>query len=92
MTVCRRETQNRTLQARTFRATLQTEETLVGLFTKRSNVAADGYERQSVRGYIDKGKVAKLLGEGWEIEHTQQVEVRGTTFKQAVFLLKRKAG
>lgn len=52
----------------------------------------DGYQRQSVRGYADKGKVAKLLGDGWEIEHITPVQVKGTTFgKQGIYLLKRKA-
>lgn len=63
----------------------------MGLFSKAPKVGADGYQRQSVRGYADKGKVAKLLAEGWEIENVQQVEFGGNTLKQATFLLKRKA-
>jgi hypothetical protein len=63
----------------------------MGPFKKSPKVGADGYQRQVVQGYPDKGKVAKLLGEGWEIENVQQVQLGGTTLKQATYHLKRKA-
>jgi hypothetical protein len=62
----------------------------MGLFKKAPAVGADGYERRTVRGYVDKGPVAKLLADGWEIDHVQQVQLGGNTLKQATFLLKRK--
>jgi hypothetical protein len=64
----------------------------MGLFSRAPKVGADGYERKTVRGYADKGPVAKMLGEGWEIEHVQQVQLVGTTLKQGTYLLKRKVG
>lgn len=63
----------------------------MGLFSKAPKVAADGYERQTVRGYVNKGKVAKMLADGWEIESSQQVQVGGSSLKQATFLLRRAA-
>lgn len=54
-------------------------------------MGADGYQRTTVRGYIDKGKVAKMLGDGWEIESIAPVQVGGNTLKQGIYLLKRKA-
>lgn len=63
----------------------------MGLFKKTPSVGADGYERKTVRGYADKGPVAKLLAEGWEIENVQQVQLGGTTLKQGTYLLRRKA-
>ena len=62
----------------------------MGLFSKAPRVGADGYERKTMRGYADKGPVAKKLAEGWEIENTQSVQLLGTTFKQATYLLRRK--
>lgn len=63
----------------------------MGLFSKKPSVAADGYERKTIRGYADKGPVAKLLAEGWEIESATPVTLKGTALKQMLFLLKRKA-
>lgn len=65
--------------------------TSVGLFTKAPKVGADGYERTSIRGYVDKGKVAKLLAEGWEIESATPVQIGGTSIKQSMFMLRRRA-
>lgn len=62
----------------------------MGLFTKTPKVGADGYERKSVQGYAHKGPVAKLLAEGWEIEHAQNVMLGKVTMQQCHFLLKRK--
>lgn len=62
----------------------------MGLFSRKPTVGADGYERRSLRGYADKGPVAKLLADGWEVENVQQVQVAGSTLKQATFLLRRK--
>jgi len=61
------------------------------MFKKAPRVGADGYQRTTVRGYIDKGKVAKMLGDGWEIESIAPVQVGGNTLKQGIYLLKRKA-
>jgi hypothetical protein len=63
----------------------------MGLFTKKPNIGADGYQRRTAQGYAGKGPVAKLLADGWEIEQATPVTVRGTSLKQMVFLLKRKA-
>lgn len=64
----------------------------MGLFRRAAKVSADGYERKTVQGYADKGRVAKLLAEGWEIENVQQVQLGGTTMDQAKYLLRRKVG
>lgn len=63
----------------------------MGFFKKAPKVGADGYERKTVRGYADKGPVAKMLAEGWEIENVQAVQLTGTTLKQGIYLLRRKA-
>ena len=63
----------------------------MALFGKKTMVSPDGYERKTVRGYADKGPVAKLLCEGWEIESATPVMVKGCTMKQMIFLLKRAA-
>jgi hypothetical protein len=63
----------------------------MGLFSKAPKVGADGYERKAMRGYADKGPVAKLLAEGWEVESFTPSALVGTTLKQGTFLLKRKA-
>lgn len=62
----------------------------MGLFKRAPAVGTDGYERKTVRGYANKGPVAKMLADGWEIENVQQVQLGGTTLKQGTFLLKRK--
>lgn len=63
----------------------------MGLFTRGPKVAADGFERKSVRGYAHKGKVASMLAEGWEIEHSTAVQVGGNTWgKQMMFVLRRR--
>lgn len=65
----------------------------MGLFSKKAPaVDANGYERKTMRGYADKGPVAKALAEGWEIENMMPVIINGTTMpKQMMFMLKRKA-
>lgn len=60
------------------------------MFGRGKRVGADGYERTSQRGYVNKGAVARMLADGWEIESVIPVALRGTTFKQATYLLKRK--
>lgn len=64
----------------------------MGIFSRGPKVGADGYERKSVRGYVTRGPVAKALADGWEIESVTPVQLTGTTLKQAIYLLKRKAG
>lgn len=62
----------------------------MGLFKKTPRVGADGYERTVKQGYAHKGPVAKMLAEGWEIENIQQVQLAGTSLKQATYHLRRK--
>lgn len=62
----------------------------MGLFKRTAHVGADGYERTVKQGYAHKGPVAKMLADGWEIEHAQQVQLKGTTLKQATYHLRRK--
>lgn len=62
----------------------------MGIFTKAPKVAADGYERRTKKGYADKGPVAKMLAEGWEIESFTPAQVLGTSLKQGTFILRRK--
>lgn len=62
----------------------------MGLFKRNPTVGADGYERTIKQGYAHKGPVAKMLAAGWEIENVQQVQLGGTTFKQATYHLRRK--
>ena len=62
----------------------------MGLFTKAPKVSADGYERKAVNGYANKGKVARMLAEGWEIESFTPAQIAGTSLKQGLFLLKRR--
>lgn len=63
----------------------------MSLFKKSPSVGADGYERKTVMGWVHKGKVAKMLTEGWEIERSQPIQIGGTSIDQERFTLKRRA-
>lgn len=63
----------------------------MSLFKKAPKTGADGYQRKSVRGYADKGPVANMLAEGWEIESFTPFTVGGSTLKQGIFLLRKAA-
>jgi hypothetical protein len=47
------------------------------------------YEYTTVQGYVNRGKVARLLGKGWTIEGVTPIQLGGFTLKQSLFLLKR---
>lgn len=63
----------------------------MGLFSKAPKVSADGYERKTVQGKPNRGKVAKMLAEGWEIENSNPVLLKGNSTGISEYLLKRRA-
>jgi hypothetical protein len=47
------------------------------------------YEYTTIQGYVNRGKVARFLRNGWVIESVTPVQLGGFTLKQSVYLLKR---
>lgn len=48
------------------------------------------WEYRSKVGYAEKGTVARLLAEGWEIHTATPVLIDGVTFGGQTFLLRRR--
>lgn len=49
------------------------------------------YQYVQVQGYLTRGKVKRLIGQGWETVNYTPVIVGGFSLKQGIYTLRRQA-
>ena len=54
-----------------------------------STLDMNNYEYTTVRGYVNRGKVKRMLTDGWEVVSVTPVIVGGMSLTQAHYFLRR---
>lgn len=57
--------------------------------TVTTRVDGVDYEYAQAQGHLTRGKVARLIGQGWEVVNYTPVIVGGITLRQGIYTLRR---